>query len=98
MRLIAIGRSEVKPFGVSTRLRSQFVYFASPPGRAGIPVLEDHEFHFSLHETKTWYDEGVFHLVSPLDTANMTEVELTEDPLESAHWLLGLQIHQFFQR
>ena len=92
MRLIAIGRPEVKPFGVSTRLRSQFVYFASPPGRAGIPVLEDHEFHFSLHETKTWYDEGVFHLVSPLDTANMTEVELTEDQEDLMEWLVKNQV------
>ena len=34
-----------------------------------------------------WIDEGVFYLVSPLDTANMTEVELTEEQEALLQWL-----------
>ena len=34
-----------------------------------------------------WVDEGVFYLVSPLDTDNMTEVELTEEQEIFLAWL-----------
>ena len=43
-------------------------------------------------EVKKWVDEGVFYLVSPLDSANMTEVELTEEQESLLSWLDKNQI------
>jgi hypothetical protein len=37
-------------------------------------------------------DEGVFFLVSPLDTANMTEVELSEEQEVLLHWLQAQRV------
>lgn len=88
MQLVAIGRTDVKPFKISPRLRSQFVYFACPPGQQGIPKLEEGEFFFALKETEKWQDDGVIFLVSPLDTDNMTEVELTEEQEDLMDWLV----------
>lgn len=88
MQLKAIGRTDVGPFKVSTRLRSQFVYFVSSPEAAGVPKLAENEFFFALAETRKWHDEGVIFLVSPLDTANMTEVELTEEQEDLMEWLV----------
>ena len=88
MQLVAIGRTDVKPLKISPRLRSQFVYFACPPGQQGIPKLEEGEFFFALKETEKWQDDGVIFLVSPLDTDNMTEVELTEEQEDLMDWLV----------
>ena len=88
MQLVAIGRTDVKPFKISPRHRSQFVYFACPPGQQGIPKLEEGEFFFALKETEKWQDDGVIFLVSPLDTDNMTEVELTEEQEDLMDWLV----------
>ena len=38
-------------------------------------------------EVRKWLDDGVFYLVSPLDSANMTEVELTEEQEITLNWL-----------
>lgn len=89
MQLAAVGRSDVKPLRISPRLRSQFVYFASTPGSPGTPKLGENEFFFALGETRKWHDEGVIFLVSPLDTANMTEVELTEEQEDLMAWLVN---------
>ena len=43
-------------------------------------------------EVAKWLDDGVFYLVSPLDTANMTEVELTEEQETMLTWLDRNQI------
>ncbi len=88
MQLVAIGRTDVKPLKISPRLRSQFVYFACPPGQQGIPKLEEGEFFFALKENEKWQDDGVIFLVSPLDTDNMTEVELTEEQEDLMDWLV----------
>lgn len=89
MQLVAIGRTDVKPLKISPRLRSQFVYFACPPSQQGIPKLEEGEFFFALKETVKWQDDGVIFLVSPLDTDNMTEVELTEEQEDLMDWLVN---------
>jgi hypothetical protein len=72
---------------ISSRLRGQLVYFASPAGSHGVPELGDGEYWFTAADVEKWLVEGVFYLVSPLDTANMTEVELSEEQEEFLGWL-----------
>lgn len=85
--LEAVARPEVKPYPITDRLRGQLVYFMTAPETPGIPALGDGEYWLAAEETARWLEEGVFYLVSPLDTANMTEVEITEEQEALFGWL-----------
>ncbi len=87
MTLVPIDRPDVAPYLISPRLRSQLVYFMSAPGAEGMPELGENEYWFAPGEVATWLEDGVFYLVSPLDTANMTEVEITEEQENLLGWL-----------
>jgi hypothetical protein len=86
-KLLPIDRDDVAPLAISERLRGQLVYFMTPPGTPGIPALEEDEFWIARDEVAKWLDDGVFYLVSPLDSANATEVELTEEQESLLTWL-----------
>jgi hypothetical protein len=87
IRLLPIDRQDVAPLAISERLRGQLVYFMTPPGTPGTAALNDDEFWFAPTDVEKWLDEGVFYLVSPLDSANATEVELTEEQEALLSWL-----------
>jgi hypothetical protein len=61
-------------------------------GAPGVPTLGEQEFFFAKSEVETWLDEGVIYLVSPLDTANYTEVELSEEQESLLSWLKNQQV------
>ena len=90
--LVAVDRPAASPLPISTRLRSQLVYFMTSTGTAGVPALGENEFWFARDEVDKWLDDGVFYLVSPLDSANMTEVEITEEQEAMLSWLNRNQI------
>jgi hypothetical protein len=90
--LIALDRPDVHPLAISTRMRGQLVYFVAAPSAAGMPTLRENEYWFARDEVKKWLEEGVFYLVSPLDSANVTEVELTEEQETLLAWLDRNQI------
>jgi hypothetical protein len=85
--LVPIDRPEVAPRVISARLRAQLVYFMTAAGTPGVPTLAEHEYWFAAGEVARWLEEGVFYLVSPLDTAHMTEVELSEEQETLLQWL-----------
>jgi len=86
-KLVPIDRPEVAPYPLSDRLRSQLVYFMADPNAPGMPKLGENEFWFDRDDVTRWIMEGVFYLVSPLDTENMTEVELSEEQDALLNWL-----------
>lgn len=86
-RLIPLDQPEAPPLEINGRLRGQLVYFMTPPGTAGLPALAENEFWFARDEVARWLDEGVMYLVSPLDSANATEVELSEEHETLLGWL-----------
>jgi hypothetical protein len=90
--LVSIDRPGVSPLPISTRLRSQLVYFMTSSGTQGVPSLGENEYWFARDEVTKWLDDGVFYLVSPLDSANMTEVEITEEQEAMLFWLNRNQI------
>lgn len=92
IELVPIDRPEVRPREISFRLRSQLVYFMSPSNAPGVPELGENEYWFKSEDVDKWLDDGVFYLVSPLDTANMTEVELTEEQETLLGWLQSEQV------
>ena len=81
--LVPIHPSQLPARPISPRLRSQLVYFATPSG----PEISESEYKFDLKEVAQWVEDGVISLVSPLDTANMTEVELDEEQENMLIWL-----------
>lgn len=87
LTLIAVERPELTAREISPRLRSQLVYFASAGGSGGVPALGENEYWFDANEVARWLDDGVISLISPLDTANMTEVELSEEQEAFLGWL-----------
>jgi hypothetical protein len=87
--VVAVGREGVSPRQISPRLRSQLSYFMSAAGETGVPALGDDEYWFDAANVARWLADGVFHLVSPLDTAHMTEVELSEEQEDFLNWLMA---------
>jgi hypothetical protein len=85
--LVAVDRPLVKPLPISPRLRTQLVYFMTPPGSAGVASLGENEFWIARDDVTKWLSEGVFYLVSPLDSANKTEVELSDEQEGLLDWL-----------
>lgn len=86
-KLVSLDRPEVPPFPLSTRLRSQLVYFMTLANSPGVPALGEDEYWFASGDVGKWLSDGVFYLVSPLDTENMTEVELSEEQEVFLGWL-----------
>ncbi len=87
LALVPLDRPDVAPLPISGRLRTQLVYFMSAADAEGVPPLGEGEYWFAEAEVARWVDEGVFYLVSPLDTANMTEVEISEEQEDLLRWL-----------
>jgi hypothetical protein len=85
--LVSVDQPGTSPLPISARLRSQLVYFMTAAASPGVPPLGENEYWFTREEVAKWLDDGVFYLVSPLDTANMTEVELTEEQETMLAWL-----------
>ena len=92
LALVPLDRPEVKPLAISPRLRNQLVYFMSARDTVGLPTMGEFDYWFATAEVARWVDDGVFYLVSPLDTDTMTEVELSEEQEVMLAWLHKNQI------
>jgi hypothetical protein len=86
-RLLALDRPDLPPRPISARLRSQLVYFASAPSAPGVPALGENEYFLAAADVARALEDGSVRLVSPLDSANTTEVELSEEQEELLEWL-----------
>jgi hypothetical protein len=83
----AVGRPELAPFSMSDRFRTEIAYFMSLPEEAGVPKLGAHEYWIAEGRVRQWLDEGVFRLVSPLDSDSQAEIELSEEQEAWLEWL-----------
>ena len=83
----AVGRPELAPFSMSDRFRTEIAYFMSLPTEPGVPPLGEGEYWIAAAQSKQWLDDGVFHLVSPLDSNSQAEVELSEEQEAWLEWL-----------
>ena len=92
LELIPLDRPELPRRPITSRLRTQLVYFGSAPDAPGVPPLGPDEFYFAEADVAKWLDDGVLYLVSPLDTANMTEVELSEEQEAFLQWLQASRV------
>jgi len=88
MRVIPVGRPELAPFEMPARFKHDIAYFMTPPGERGAPKLPAGEYWISLDEARRWLDEGVLKLVSPLDSENAAEVEISEEQENWLQWMV----------
>lgn len=72
---------------ITARLRSQLAYFARAAGAQGVPALGENEYFLDADDVARALADGVIELVSPLDTANMTEIELSDEQEDLLQWL-----------
>ena len=56
------------------------------------PRLPSGEYWISLDDARRWLDEGVMQIVSPLDSENQTEVEISEDQERWLEWMVDNQV------
>jgi hypothetical protein len=87
LMLVPVDRPEAGALPISERLRAQLVYFMTPPGSPGVPELGEDEYWIARADVLKWLADGAFYLISPLDSENMAEVELTEDQELLLAWL-----------
>ena len=81
----------VPPLPMPDRFRHEIAYFMSLPEDEGVPPLAAGEYWISLPLARQWLDDGVFSIVSPLDSENRTEIELRE---EHEDWLTWMVTHE----
>ncbi len=89
MRVHAVGRPELAPLEMPARFKHDIAYFMTPPGERGVPELPQGEYWVMLDDARRWLDEGVLVLVSPLDSENQAEAEISEDQERWLEWLLA---------
>ena len=89
MKLTAPDQPQAPALQMPDRFRMEIVYFMTPPGERGAPAdMGENEYWIDAAEAKTWLDEGVVYVVSPLDAENQAEIELTEYHEAFLQWLV----------
>ncbi len=76
------------------RFRHDIAYFMSPPGEGEVPELPVGEFWIGHEDARRWLDDLVFELISPLDSQNVAEVEITDEQEAFFEWLLEHNVHR----
>jgi hypothetical protein len=88
-RVSAVDRSEVPACAMPDRFRHDVTYFATPPGVQDAPAaLPEREYWIRTDDARRILDDGVITIVSPLDSASRTEIEITEEQERWLEWLL----------
>lgn len=90
----AVDQPELKPFSMPDRFRTEVAYFMSLPGGPGVPELKPGEYWIARENVATWLDDGVFQLVSPLDSAMQAEVELSEAQEAWLEWMAASNVER----
>ena len=84
----AVGRPDLPAIAMPERFRTDIAYFMTAPGEPGVPPLGKDEYYVRLDDARRWLDEGVLYLVSPLDSQNQTEVEISEEQEDWLRWMV----------
>ena len=94
MKVYAVDRPELAPLEMPARFRHDIAYFMTPAGERGAPALPTGEYWIDPAEAQRWLDEGILTLVSPLDSENRAEAEITEDQERWLEWLLANDVRR----
>jgi len=90
----AVNRPEVPPIRMPARFRHDVTYFVTHPTDCGKPALPQGEYYLRLDEAASTLDDGVIRIVSPLDSDNRTELEITEEQEDWLTWVVKYSVEQ----
>jgi hypothetical protein len=89
----AVAKPELKPYAMPDRFRHDITYFCTSPGESGAPAkLGPGEWWVRLDDARRLHDDGVLRIVSPLDSASSTELELTEEQEAWLEWMIDNEV------
>lgn len=86
-QLISIDNPTAPQLAISLRLRSQLVYFMTPPDEPHVPPLQPNDYWIDAAHSAQWFADGIFELVSPLDGEHRTVIEFSEEQEMLMEWL-----------
>ena len=86
-QLVPVDHPTAPLLTISARLRSQLVYFMTPPDEPHVPPLQPNDYWIDIAHSAQWFVDGVFELVSPLDGEHRTVIELSEEQEVLLEWL-----------
>ncbi len=90
VRVIAVDQPAAPPCSMPDRFRRDVTYFATPPGVQDAPAhLPDCEYWIRREDAVRILDDGVIMIVSPLDSASRTEIEITEEQERWLEWVIA---------
>lgn len=89
MRVVAVARPDLAPLEMPARFKHDIAYFMTPSGEGGAPQLAAGEFWIRLDDARRWLDVGTLTLVSPLDSENQAEVEISEEQEKWLEWMVA---------
>ena len=88
----AVEKPTLAPFTMPDRFRHDITYFRSSAGEAGVPELPRGEYWVRLDDSRRTYDAGCLRIVSPLDSDNRTEIEITEEQENWLQWMIANEV------
>ena len=92
MRVFAVDRADLAPLEMPARFKHDIAYFMTPPGEGGAPALPAGDYWVSLDNAQRVLADGMLLLVSPLDSENQAEVEITEEQEKWLEWMIANQV------
>jgi hypothetical protein len=91
--VFAVEKPELPPFEMPARFKHDIIYFVTQAGEQGVPdTIREGEWWVRREDARRLYDEGVVRIVSPLDSANTVEVEVTEEQESWLKWMIQHEI------
>lgn len=94
MQVHAVDQPTVAPIEMPDRFRHDIAYFMTPSGENEVPELPDGEFWIRTDDARRWLDDLVFEIISPLDSQNVAEVEITEEQEAFFEWMLEHDVNR----
>ena len=92
MLVHSVEKPDLPPLKVSDRFRTEIPYFMTTADTPGIPKMGPNEYWVDLESAKTWLDDMVISVVSPLSAEVKAEIELSEEHEAWLEWMIANQI------
>ena len=87
--VFAVDQPSLAPLSMPTRFRHDVTYFVTHPGDKGVPPLPPGEYWVRQEDARQILDDGFIRIVSPLDSENRMEIELTEEQEQWLEWMVA---------
>ena len=89
----SVENPELAPFEMPARFQHDIVYFVTSAGERDVPeTLAKGEWWVRREDALRIYEEGVVRIVSPLDSAATSELEITAEQEAWLEWMIQNEI------